>query len=404
MPTFLFCISVIEEGKAIRKFIKVDFKPEWLPYLISSDVEDGVYKEHEKQVRSAKDEDDRFALGIVERKDLYSWKTYKELEAGKDPESALGSLRKMTGHSERVLTEALRNHKIVQHVVEELKEEIKRQGYNFTEGSPKHKVYGVALLAHSTKIVCHQCVRALVAQQLSRQESTFLQILTKVFNEEGSCFKAYKHTDHKPDGKTRTGIKFATIIVSDRPYDEEEQSKAVREAPSTMILLIGDSLDLKKHDPKAMIELYKPALASGDRVAVAVDSSITVSGSLNAKLLFVERSTGPAEATEAKRALQAFPTHGVLASATTASLASVAAPGGAGVTISILTRKEFEKRFIDVGGAAAATANIDKGLVAGSVIAATASVAVMGGAGDIPIITTKSMLSGKRGAVDLGRS
>ena len=99
----------------------------------------------------------------------------------------------MTGHSERVLTEALRTKKVIKFIVQELKEEMSRQGYKFLAEQNPYKIYSVVLLTHSTQITCSNCVKALIAEQVSRENGSFLGMLTEELNEgsEG-FFKAHK--------------------------------------------------------------------------------------------------------------------------------------------------------------------------------------------------------------------
>lgn len=288
IPTMLFCVSTkphIVKGDHSRKFFKVDLKPEWLPYLISTDQDDGIFAEHGTQVDKIKHEDDNFFRLIGDRKDLYTWETYQTLEASVDTtEQKLQSLRRLTGHSERVLTQALRTKEVIQYIAHALKAKMESEEYEFTHNSP-YKVYGVALLFHSTQIVCFRCVRALIAQQASHEDGSFLEMLTAELNSSG-FFKAYRKGELKPDNSGRHGLRSGTIVISDRPYDEELQSKLVREFPTTEVEFSEQRVDLKSFNPLCMLELFKPTLTPYKfSTSSWVGSSAFLSGSLGGSKL-----------------------------------------------------------------------------------------------------------------------
>lgn len=282
LPSFVFLV----ETKVLmnpKKFFRVDFKPDWLPYFISTDQHDGIYHLHHEQVEQAKNEELKFFDAIGERASLYNWETIKEIEEKytENVEQVLNALRKVTGHSERVLTQALRNPRIVEHLVEELRKVMIDEGYSFIDKS--YKVYSITLLGHSSKVVCHQCTRALVAQQASYEEGTFLQLLTYEINKENSGFWAYEHGLIKGgNSEKKQGIRCSTIIISGEHY-HEIQLEAVRKFPSAEIEFADNTINIKNSNPLAIIELYNPILITPVE-SRAMESKLTLSCSLVDKL------------------------------------------------------------------------------------------------------------------------
>lgn len=277
LPCFIFLVS---SGNADnqRKFFKVDFNVEWLPYITSTDTQDLIYHSLKQQINHAKAEDERFFEIIGERNEIYTLENSRS-DRFKDG-TKLEAFQTITSHSERVLTQALRNKEVVDHLVNELKIIMIKQGYNFNDGE-RYKVYSVTILGHSTNIVCHNCVRALVSQQSSYEDGTFLSLLTDAVNIEGSGLWAYKHGEVVKE-KTRIGIRSSTIIISDQEY-AEPQFTAIKSFSSVKVEFEGNLINIKKYNPQAIIELYKPEL---DMVVAkpAVNSKFTLSGSLATKL------------------------------------------------------------------------------------------------------------------------
>ena len=283
LPSFIFLVGA-KSPVVLKKFFKVDFKPGWLPYFISTDQEDGIYHMHHEQVENARNEERRFFNAIGARSTLYSWESIEDIEEKYvgNTEQTLNALKKITGHSERVLTQALRNPRIVEHLVEELKKVMISEGHSF-EGAP-YKVYSITLLGHSTKVVCHQCARALVAQQASYEEGAFLQLLTTEINKENSGFRAYEHGSIKSDVlEKRQGIRCSTVIISEEHYNEP-QLEAIRKFPSTEVEFVDNTVNIKTSNPLTIIELYKPALRVQDSNSLPVESKLTLSCSLTDKL------------------------------------------------------------------------------------------------------------------------
>ncbi len=290
VPTLLFCVSArpspgTSTGSS-RRFIRVDLTNDLYPYLISTDREDGIYADFEEQARRAMAEDEQFLQSLGTRSSLYTWPPYTREGGSASSSPNIKDPRGITGHSERVLTQALRTPEFIAHIVQCLKEELEREGYTL-EGDPyKVKVYGVTLLCHSTKIVCHQCVRAFVAQQAVREEGSFISLLTQALQEDG-FFEAYKHGESTKDKKVRERVKVATVVVSDQPYDEA-QSKLVRDMPTTKVALRDNEIDLKTHNPLAMIELYRPELPPYEGESAWVHGPLMASGSLGARFANIE--------------------------------------------------------------------------------------------------------------------
>lgn len=282
LPSFVFLVETKSPINP-KKFFRVDFKPDWLPCFISTDQQDSIYHVHHEQVEKARDEDKRFFTALGERSRLYNWETIKEIE-GKYPgraEQTLNALRKITGHSERVLTQSLRNPQIVKYLVEELRKIMISEAYSFVDMS--YKVYSITLLGHSTKVVCHQCTRALVAQQTSYDEGAFLQLLTAEINKAHSGFWAYEHGSTKSDGlEKRQGIRCSTIIISEEPH-HEIQFEAVRIFPSVAVEFTDKTVNIKSSNPLTIIELYKPTLIAHVD-SQPMESKLTLSCSLNDKL------------------------------------------------------------------------------------------------------------------------
>ena len=278
IPCFLFLVST-NVAQNSKKFFRVDFEPDWLPYFISSDQDDLIFSDHKTQVNKLKAEEDRFFNLIEERANLYYWKSYKTVEeSSSDGKQIMQALRGISGHSERVLTEALRNLEIIKYLITTLRRNMIAESYSFEDiTTTQYKIYGVALLGHSTQVICHHCVRAFVAQQNSHEEGTFIQLLSSEINKQGTGFKAHEYSAIKK------GIRLTTIIVSDRHYDEEKQSKLVREFPSTMITFENSVIDLKNANSLAMIELYNPILESSQ--SINIRSKIPASGSFGGKKL-----------------------------------------------------------------------------------------------------------------------